>query len=426
MILSYRRLSEGKIIFLVVVFSLFVRFLTVCILKIDPASDYLAYDQMARNLIAHGIMKDDFGNVAFYSGGYPLFFLTPIYALFGHSPLLAQLGNALLGGLTTYLIYLLLQQAKAGSIARVAGPLMFAMYVPSWLYCEYLAKENLMTPLILLLLYTSARLNTKPSIFSAIAAGATVAALAITGSAGLALLPITIIAIIFARAQIRTKVQVGSVFLFAALIMVSPWQYRNAELLGSPVINTNGGFNLYLGNNANADGFFVSIAATPLGSRWKDIRAKGEVYASDQLKIEAIKWITENPVKFAQLAVKKAVIFWTPPLHEGKGTVSKMEKVTRLVWLFQYLILCIPAVYVLATIKRRNRFVIGVASAIVLYSSVHMLFYVIFRYREPIMPLLIILAAIGIESLVYKFTRPQNCSEVWHSPETDDKAKAFA
>ena len=169
------------------------------------------------------------------------------------------------------------------------------------------------------------------------------------------------------------------------------------------MINTNGGFNLYLGNNPNADGLFVSIAATPMGSAWKAMRAKGELYASTQLKFKAIEWISAHPAAFAQLAVKKAGLLWLPPIHQGQGTPSKMETISRVVWLLQYIALCALALYVLATIKRQNRVVVAIGAGLILYTGVHMLFYVIFRYREPIMPLVIVLAAIGVENFAYRF-----------------------
>lgn len=398
-----RQFSERQLIALAIALALIVRGAAVAVLQIDPVSDYLAYDQMARKLLAGKVMTDSFGNAAFYSGGYPLFFLAPIYALFGHSVLAAQFGNAVLGAVSTYLVYLLLRETKAGAVARVAGPLMFALYVPSWLYCEYLAKENLMTPLLLALVYVSARLHQHPTMRLALLGGAIVAALSITGSAALALLPLALAALVFANASISQRLRAGLAFLLAAMLLLAPWQYRNQQVIGSPVVNTNGGFNLYLGNNPNADGMFVSIAATPLGDSWKDIRSQGEVRASNQLRDAAIQWISENPVEFVQLALKKAVLFWTPPVHEGKGKPSTMENLVRGVWLLQYLVLCVPALYVLVTLKKRNRFVAGTVAGIVLYTGVHMLFYVIFRYREPIMPMLIVLSAIGIESLVARF-----------------------
>lgn len=398
-----RKLSERQLVFFIIVLSLLIRCSVVILLKIEPTSDYAGYEQMARNLVAGKIMADDFGSAAFLSGGYPLFIIAPVYAIFGHNVLLAQFANALLGAVSTALVYLLLREARVGMLARLGGPLLFALYVPSWVYAEYLAKENLMTPLILLLMYQSARLHSNMYVWRAIATGVTGAVLAITGNAALVLLPITICAVALSRASTDKKLLIGSMVIVAMLLTLTPWLYRNAQVVGSPVINTNGGFNLYLGNNPKADGYFVSIADTPRGADWKAIRAKGEVYASTQLKTDAINWILENPAAFTGLALKKAVLFWLPPTHEGKGEPSTLERLVRMVWLVQYMIICAFAVYVLLRIKYQNRVVLAVAAGVVLYAAVHMLFYVIFRYREPIMPMVIVLAAVGIEQLAARF-----------------------
>ena len=43
--------------------------------------------------------------------------------------------------------------------------------------------------------------------------------------------------------------------------------------------------------------------------------------------------------------------------------------------------------------------------AIASYTAVHMLFYVIFRYREPIMPLVCVLAAVAIEQVALRWRK---------------------
>jgi hypothetical protein len=420
------RLTERQLVLCIIAFALLIRCAVVIVLKTEPVSDYAGYDQMARNLLAGKVMADDFGSAAFLSGGYPLFVLAPIYAIFGHSFLAAQLANAVLGAASTALVYLLLREARAGVLARVGGALLFALYVPSWVYGEYLAKENLMTPLMLLLVYLSARLHSNMQFLRAIAAGVTAALLAITGTAALALLPVVVCAIALARASMNKKLSISIVTMLAMVLTLTPWLYRNAQVVGSPVISSNGGFNLYLGNNPNADGYFVSIGDTPRGADWKELRAKGEVYASAQLKSDAINWILDNPATFTGLALKKAVLFWLPPTHEGKGEPSTLEKVVRHVWLIQYLIVCALALYVVATLKEQNRVVLAVTMGIVLYTGVHMLFYVIFRYREPIMPMVIMLAAVGIERLALRFAASpaQSPASGEHAGASDEVAPA--
>lgn len=181
-----------------------------------------------------------------------------------------------------------------------------------------------------------------------------------------------------------------------------PWVIRNMQVLGAPVLNTNGGFNLYLGNNPAATGMFVSIADTPYAQTWNKLREEqGELIASNILKEEAIKWIKEHPLTFLSLAFKKAAYFWLPPFHEGKGQPSKAETVARVIWAIQFIVLIGAAIGCLFIARLRNRETTLLWLAIMGYTAVHMLFYVIFRYREPIMPLVCVLAALTFESLVH-------------------------
>jgi hypothetical protein len=198
------------------------------------------------------------------------------------------------------------------------------------------------------------------------------------------------------------KLSLSLAILLSAFLVAAPWLIRNKHLLGAPVLNTNGGFNLYLGNNPAATGMFVSIASTPRGQTWEELRQEGEVKASETLKGEAIAWITEHPSEFLTLAFKKAAYFWTPPFHEGKGESSRAEATVRVLWAIQYICLVAGAIGSLLFISLRNRNLLILWLAVAGYTSVHMLFYVIFRYREPIMPLLCVMAGLTFAALIEK------------------------
>jgi hypothetical protein len=175
---------------------------------------------------------------------------------------------------------------------------------------------------------------------------------------------------------------------------------RNVIVIGAPVLNTNGGFNLYLGNNPAATGMFVMVSDTPRGPTWEDLRKTGELQASETLKREAIAWITKHPIEFATLAVKKAIYFWMPPFHKGKGEQSSLEKLLRALWAMQYLVIGAAALGTLLVPRQRNRQLAILWLAVTSYTAVHMLFCAATRYREAIMPVIGMMAALAIESWV--------------------------
>ena len=365
-----------------------------------PESDELAYKSMALNLVSGNAVVDGMGNHAMYNVGYPLFILAPVFFFLGEDLLVACLFNMLLGGVTIVLCYVVAKEAGAGRLGRLMAAAIWAVYMPASVYGVYLAKENLMTPLMLGVMWCALRLARQPSNGVAVGCGALFGLLALTGNAALSLVAVVASALALAPALMYQRTSLAMLMLAVALAISGPWMMRNMNVIGAPVLNTNGGFNLYLGNNPAATGLFVSISDTPRGSTWEELRKIGEVQASETLKQEAISWVKAHPTEFVSLALKKAAYFWTPPLHEGKGAQSSAEKLVRVLWAIQFLVLTAAALSTLLIRKLRNRQLAILWLAVACYTAVYMLFYVVFRYREPIMPMIGIMAALAIESLV--------------------------
>lgn len=351
-----------------------------------PESDERAYMSMALNLVSGNGVVDGMGNYAMYNMGYPVFILAPVFFFLGEDLLVARLFNLLLGGVTIVLCYLVAKEAEAGRLGRLMAAAIWAIYLPASVYGVYLLKENLMTPLILGVMWCALRLARQPSNGVAVVCGALFGLLALTGNAALSLVLVVALALVLTPALMSKRVALAMLMLAVALVISGPWVMRNMSVIGAPVLNTNGGFNLYLGNNPAATGWFVSIGDTPRGSTWEALRKTGEVQASETLKREAIAWAKAHPTEFVTLAFKKAAYFWMPPLHDGKGEQSSAEKLVRVLWAIQFLVITAAASATLLIRRLRNRQFAILWLAVASYTAVHMLFYVIFRYREPIMP----------------------------------------
>ncbi|MDO8074774.1 glycosyltransferase family 39 protein [Janthinobacterium sp. SUN176] len=365
-----------------------------------PEGDELAYRSMALNLLGGNGIVDSMGNRAMYNVGYPLLILAPVFFLFGDDLLAVRLVNMCLGGAAIVLCYLVAREAGAGRSGRFIAAAAWALYLPGGIYGIYLAKENLMIPLMLGVMWCALRLARQPSKSVAIGCGVLFGLLALTGNAALSLLAVLAWALLLSPASTARRASLAMLALSAALVISSPWLLRNMQVIGAPVLNTNGGFNLYLGNNPAATGMFISISETPRGPTWDALRKTGEVQASETLKQEAISWAKAHPAAFLALAVKKAAYFWTPPLHAGKGNQSPAEKLVRLLWAIQFLLLIAGAIGTVLMPRLRNRQVALLWLALACYTGVHMLFYVIFRYREPMMPVLTVMTGLVLESLV--------------------------
>ncbi len=88
----------------------------------------------------------------------------------------------------------------------------------------------------------------------------------------------------------------------ATLAAVLPWTYRNYRIFHRPVlIATNGGSVFYRANNPKANAQYVPEGA--------EVLPKDEFAASDEGYRAAKLWIRQHPVDFAQLMVRKQVVF---------------------------------------------------------------------------------------------------------------------
>jgi 4-amino-4-deoxy-L-arabinose transferase-like glycosyltransferase len=360
-----------------------------------PESDELAYLKMAEDLVAGKTMNA--GGYAFFNMGYSFFVLAPVLWLSDHSLLGLRLANLVCGTVSIALVYVVAREAGANRKARLLSAALWALYLPCGVYGVYLAKENFMIPLMLGVLWCALRMMRTFELRIAVLCGGLFGLLALTGNAALSLVGTVGVALLVSKSALRIRILSVPVILVTATLVASPWLVRNATLLGAPVLNTNGGFNLYLGNNPAADGMFVSIAKTPRGPTWHALREEiGEVQASETLKHEALAWIKSHPGEFFALSVKKLGLFWMPPIHNGRDAPVGAERLIRLVWLIEFVLLICAAIATLPYVRSRPSLAV-LWTAVAFYSAVHMLFYVIFRYREPIMPIVCVLAAVMLE-----------------------------
>ena len=382
----------------IVFIALFMRVGAIAVLDHTPESDELAYMSMALNLSTGKGIVDSMGNHAMYNVGYPLFILYPVFQILGENLFAARIFNALLGAVAVLLCYVVAKEAGAGKSGRLLAALAWAVYLPASVYPVYLAKENLLIPIMLFAFMFVLRLQKRPNARSAVCCGILFGLLALVGNAALSLGGALVLGLTIAPAPLKRRFMLFVTVVVCAMVVAAPWMVRNFHVLGSPVLNTNGGFNLYTGNNPSATGMFVSISDTPRGETWQGLRKQGEVRASEVLRRDAIDWIAGNPLAFVDLALKKAVYFWTPPLHQGRGQQSSIEKIARMIWVVQFFIMALGALATLLIQQLRTREIALLWTAVAGYTAVHMLFYVIFRYRIPIMPFLCIMAGLSLST----------------------------
>lgn len=364
-------------------------------------SDGLAYFTLAQTMADGGWPVDNLGQHAFYSIGYPLV-LTPFFALFGASAQVAFGVNLALALVAGMLVVMVAAQAGLGDLGRKLALLGYALWLPGIWNCTMVARENLSTPLLLGVMWLALRLLRSPfSLPLAAAAGATWGAAVLAGSSALPLIAAPLIATALGKSPRRMLAPALAMGAGAALVL-APWGMATQAMLGKPTLSTNTGFNLYIGNNPAATGRFISIAATPVGPQWHAMRDHlGEAGASAALGAMARDWMAQNPAQVMRLAGVKLAAFWAPNLPDSNDfALSPAVTYVRLFEVVQYLLfitlaaLCI----ILPGITRPRQIVL--LGAISGFWALHSLAYIIERYRDPIMPLLIIMASAALSEII--------------------------
>lgn len=382
---------------------------------LDPRleSDGLAYFTMAESLASNSIITDNFGQHAFYSAGYPIF-IAPFFHIFGTNVSVAIGVNLFLCVISTFLVAAIAQQLTSNRWVTITATTIYSLWLPSIWNATMLAKENATTPLVLCVVWCALQVRRGRNPFGHfIGAGIAWGAGIVTGgSSVLTALGIGAALFVFWRERGSVKFLIGAaLFTIGALLPVSPWLYATNQMVGSPVLTTNGAFNLYLGNNPAATGSFVSISDTPIGHNWPQLRSKfDEVELSNYLNIHAIKWIESNPISFAYLSIKKLFLFWDPNIPDRSDFAkSKLISIIRIIDVFEYVAILVAGLYVLfrRSMNYKDRFVIGMT--IFGFWIIHSAAYIIPRYRDPITPIFIVLASIVIvECCTRLFTHAEN------------------
>ncbi|MES2754616.1 MAG: hypothetical protein V4659_08125 [Pseudomonadota bacterium] len=376
--------------------ALVIRLAALIVVPQALASDGLAYFTLARSLAETGVMTDNWGHHAFYSPGYPLL-LAPFFWVFGAGSPVAHFVNLGLAAVSTALVWRLVQAIGGSRGAAVLGALGFAVWLPSIWEATDLARENLSTPLMLgfaLILMGIAR--GAADWRRCAAAGLLYGCGLLAGTSVVLTAAAFLVALAIAlhrtpRAGLRRLLA----FAAAALLVLTPWLIASNAMIGRPVITSNGPFNLYLGNNPAADGHFVSMRHTPLAKVWHArIAVLGEAGTSDWLAEETRRWIAANPGRAATLVGKKLALFWAPNVPDRADVAaSPLLAGLRIIDLLQWaIIVTLGGVALLGReFDRRLRW--PLLTLVATYWVIHGATYIIPRYRDPIMPVLIALAA---------------------------------
>lgn len=295
---SSRSNTTTRTLLIILTVGLILRVTLIVANQRPPVSDEREYDQLAVSLSNEGTYALDGIPTAYRPVGYPLF-LAVTYSIAGHHTLVPKFLQALLDTLTAYLLFLI---GKAHS--RFTGLLASALwgfFVPAILFTNLLLTETLtvfLLTLSLLILFSS---EGRPSFWYPALFGLVAGAMTHV-KPSLLLFALLLLILSKKLAVPRRHAAVSFIVILAVLL---PWMIRNVVILDTFSLSTNGGMNLYVGNNAGSTGAYRGTFPPELADP-----STGEV-ARDRLATGIAKeYILAQPGTFLTNGLKKIVHFF--------------------------------------------------------------------------------------------------------------------
>ena len=366
-----------------------------------PDLDALEYDNQARDFAAGKLAWTE---IPIHGPGYPLF-LALLYTLFRGSYTAVYAAQFSLGLLNAYLVYRLGRRFFDRAAALVAAFFMATLWTTLYFEGLLLATTLMLTlDLLALLALDHARRPGRP--WSWLLAGILLGLSAITWPLILAFLGALLLMLLFFPPSPlrRPAFAPAGLLLLGAALPIAPvtWQNWRAEH-DFVLIQKNGGMNLYLGNNASADG---TPNVRPTGE-WDQLLLLPQVEAGITKQSQrdrfflalVLHFARTQPGRFLQLQARKLALLLNA--REIRATFDPEFFRRR----YRTLSLPLPgfalilALGLLGMVRARNPFPSLLFFYLAAYAAAVVLTVVSARYRMPLAPVLALFAGHGLVEL---------------------------
>jgi 4-amino-4-deoxy-L-arabinose transferase-like glycosyltransferase len=356
----------------------------------------------------------DTGPTAWMMPGYP-FLLALIFKVFGtysvSSATVALLLDCIASALTLIPVFLMTNQLYDRKAALLAAAI-FCLYPPSlWHATGRIWDTTFFTMLALFLLNFLMTIEKTWTLKTAMLAGLFFGIIAIFKVIILALYPFVFIRILLQKSVfLNVRLQQIGLLTLMILLVLSPWMWRNYHIFGRPLLRSNFGLELKLGNNSGGKAYMQTHGRGKIEMHHPIIKKEelekyrnmGELAYTASAGNEALVFIRKHPYDFVQLTIQRFLYFWVRDLDLSKGLKgyfgirSKKSAFTTVIY-----ILPLPFMLLGMVVALRNQRPAGVLiSYLILFPLVYYITHVRQRYRFPVEPVMLIFAAGGLAASV--------------------------
>ena len=354
-----RYFSDKKLVLLtlILIFLLSFALRFVWVLKLGPKlywEDEYQYDKIATNLLeGKGYTLNGVEPTAYRPPGQPIF-LAMLYLSLGHNLLLVRISQSILGSLACLLVYLICTKLSFSKPCSIIASLLTALYPYNIYAAGSLYPIILITFLLLLATLFLVDAYSRYNRLTLIGAGICL---------GLGALTTTHIFVLFLYIPfwlilsprlftLKKKLTYLSIVSITFALTVAPWFGRNFYVFHKITFSTNGGYNFWLGNNQVATSTSGRRLSPPVELSKKLDLAASEVAKEEIFIKEALDFIKENPARFLQLSLEKALKFFSfypETATQNEHTNNK----TKIISILSYGPILIFGILGMYTLRRR-------------------------------------------------------------------------
>jgi len=332
----------------------------------------------------------------------PALYLAGVYAIFGISTPAAQIVNSILGVVTVFLIYDLVNRPLGPKPARWSA-LFVSFYPMILLYTGQLISETLFLFLIALALWLAYR-SIDRSIWHWGLTGLVLGLTILTRQPAVLIGAVLAVWVIFfsTKQTLIKRVSAGAMVLICMTLTTSIWVVHNYIKSGRLALTGQGGDSLWLANNPHADGTESEHSSSQSVYIIPEFEDLSEVERGAAYQDAAINWIRDNPWQFLSLIPRRMVWFWHITYH------SQNDVLQELAFLAIYLpILGLGIIGAVKTWKSDRAWLQLLLTVPIALTLVHAIYLPAGRYRLPVELVLCVLAGPGLVAIIENVSTKQ-------------------
>ncbi len=413
---------------LVAALAVVVRWIYLFELSLEPGFTVPMVDERWHWEWAHDIIENSFwGEGAWFRAPLYPYFLAVLVWITDSTMFWVKFLQVLLCGGTAFFIYRLGENLFHSRVGLLAG-IIYAFYGTMLYYETMLLIPSLFLFFIVWGMFRLVAYKHSVSIKTWLLTGIIFGLAAISRPNILLVIPLLMLWMILALArgrEIIARIKRPLVLGLGLALAVAPVTIRNAIVTGEFIlISSQGGVNLYLGNNPVANGLTMLMPevdltenlgwskfmpATKAAAQREAGRQMSEAELSSFWTGKAIDFVIEHPDQFLELVFKKSVYlisgYENSDNHDIYYERNKSILYSLLLWdfglKFPYGLLFPFTLAGIILYRREWRKLLPVYVFLIGYIPTIVLFLVTARHRLPFVPFMIIIAAAGILKLIY-------------------------